>query len=134
MTSFQAMNVRRREEVGYCPAVECAECPVVDETETTAQYFVPTCDVAKRCALIDIRQHSVTECLSDADCQLRDGSACCEGCDGQGLVSVSSQELFTALCGPLAACPDCASNTAEFLPKCEAGRCTVVHAYPPPPP
>ena len=134
-STLTAINVRRSQEHGArCGDVDCAACPGVDELSSTRQYFVPTCEVNKRCALIDIREHNVTECQTDADCRLRDGSACCGGCDGQGLVSVSSDALFTAQCGPDTACPECEPIFSEHLPSCAGSRCTVVRSFPPPPP
>jgi hypothetical protein len=97
----------------------------VNELERTGQYFVPVCGRGS-CRVFDLRGTTATECDSDDDCSLRDGSACCEGCDGTSLVALSSTEYVDATC-PNTGCHGCAPNIpAEFEAGCnDNGHCVV---------
>jgi hypothetical protein len=129
-TAFVALNRRYASDydrAAGCEGVQCAPCQSVPEETRTSQYFVPTCKLG-RCIAVDIRATPVTACASAADCHLRDGAACCEGCDGTGLVSIASEAALSALaCGaePVG-CPPCVPLIpATFVPACNAGRCAV---------
>jgi hypothetical protein len=110
-----------------CGAVDCAPCPPVSEPQTALQYFIATCE-AGRCRVVDVRQTEVTSCTTSMDCVLRDGSNCCEGCDGQGIVAVSRNASLEKLVCPMpfTSCPPCAPNIPSNLtPMCTSGHCAV---------
>jgi hypothetical protein len=126
------VNRKRFEANDYrdpCPPISCGACPPVDELSTTRQYFVPTC-YAGSCGIADLREQDATTCSSDADCVLRDGAQCCEGCDGTGIVTVNPSKLdIPSLCAEDQGCPDCASIIPpEYGAQCQSGRCRVVRA------
>jgi hypothetical protein len=128
--SFVAINRRHNAaflQTRSCPGIACGACPVVDEVETTSQYFGAICREGA-CTVVDIRETAATQCMRDEDCELRDGVACCNGCDGRGLVSVRPQAFLELLCAdaPEQGCPPCAPVIPpEFTSLCSAGRCVV---------
>ena len=130
-TDLQAVNVAYSSFTrGPCSSDQtCSDCPPIEELSTTRQYFVPVCEFGQ-CDVLDIRLHDVTSCQNDSDCRLRDGSACCVGCDGQGLVAVSSEEVFAAQCTSEDRCPDCALAT-DYRARCYDSRCVVGYGPPP---
>jgi hypothetical protein len=122
---FVAIHHARRDTLGGDCDVACGPCNQVTELERTGQYFVPACGQVS-CLLLDLRRTSAA-CDSDDDCSLRDGSACCEGCDGTGLVALSSTEYVEATCAPNTGCDGCVPNIpAEFEAGCnDNGHCVV---------
>jgi hypothetical protein len=128
--SFVAVNrssATAYSQIHACGAVDCAPCPPVGESDTTRQYFIATCD-AGRCRVTDVRQTDVTACSGDTDCVLRDGSDCCEQCDGHGIVSVNRNGgLEKLVCPtPVTSCPPCVPKIpADFVPTCISGRCAL---------
>jgi hypothetical protein len=124
LVSINADQLSAYVEAQGCSGVACSPCPPVDELKTLGQYFVPVCE-AGRCGIQDIRQTDLVVCQTDSDCFLRDGAACCDECDGTGLVAVSSTD-FGPRCEPFPACPRCASIIPEgYIAVCAAGRCQV---------
>jgi hypothetical protein len=73
----------------------------------------------------------VTECAQSSDCVLRDGTECCPGCDGVGIVSVNRTDALEALvCGQNTTCNACISPIPTgYVPDCQllgtTGRCTI---------
>jgi hypothetical protein len=128
--SFVAINRAAATEysrIHRCETVDCAACPPVAEPERTQQYFVATCDRGQ-CRTVDIRENDVTACATNADCVLRDGAECCEGCDGHGIVSVNRNgNLGQLVCPvPTVGCPACAPIIPpEYQPLCSNGRCGI---------
>jgi hypothetical protein len=128
--SFVAINRKHYDafsQTRTCPGIVCGSCPDVDELMTTSQYFGSIC-LEGACTIVDIRESAATECTGGSECQLRDGAACCEGCDGRGLVSVRPQAFVDLLCANALeqACPPCAPMIPpEFVPTCTTGRCRV---------
>jgi hypothetical protein len=66
----------------------------------------------KACAALDVREHSISNCEGDADCQLR-YAGCCEACGGapEALIALNKTELQTyaqQVCAPDQDCPACA--------------------------
>jgi hypothetical protein len=109
-----------------CTGITCNPCPEPDELKTANQYFASIC-VEGVCTIVDVRKTAATECTRSADCKLRDGTACCNGCDGRGLVSVRPRAFTDLLCADFdQGCPPCAPVIPPgFMPKCISGRCTV---------
>ncbi|MGK4001558.1 BPTI/Kunitz domain-containing protein [Sorangium sp. So ce1036] len=108
-----------------CGDVACGPCPEVTEAERTSQYFTATCERGQ-CVVLDVRESPLTECTEDAECMLRNGLGCCEGCSGEGIVAINrNADLAALVCpdGPVA-CPACAPiyppGTAAV---CVEGRC-----------
>jgi hypothetical protein len=123
---LMAVNQTRRDVLGNDCAVACGACNDVSEFERTGQWFVPFCGHGK-CTVLDLRRTTATECDSDDDCQLRDGLNCCEGCDGLGLVALSSTEYLAAACSDGFACDPCVAPEREnYVAACsDQGRCVV---------
>ncbi|WP_437673980.1 BPTI/Kunitz domain-containing protein [Sorangium sp. So ce131] len=126
--SFAAVNRAMKQQyddaIGHSDAV-CEACPEIVEAERTAQYFTATCERG-RCVVLDVRTSPLTECSEDADCRLRDGVGCCEGCDGRGIAALNrSVDLEALVCSPdFGACPACAPQYPEGMRAvCSAGRC-----------
>ncbi|AUX22478.1 uncharacterized protein SOCEGT47_029810 [Sorangium cellulosum] len=105
--------------------IACEPCPDVPEAERTSQYFTATCERG-RCVVLDVRESPLTECAEDADCALRDGLGCCEGCDGTGIVALNQSADLTGMVCPegFGACPPCAPQYPPGMTAvCSAGRC-----------
>lgn len=105
--------------------VACEPCPDLSEAERTSQYFAATCERG-HCVVLDVRTSPLTECAEDADCVLRDGLGCCEGCDGRGVVALNRSVDPTSMVCPsdFGACPPCAPvYPAGMTAVCSAGRC-----------
>ena len=130
-TAFVALNHRYAADyvrIKGCDGVACAPCPDVAEERRSSQDFVATCRLG-RCVAMDIRTTPATECRISTDCVLRDGAACCEGCDAKGIVSIASIDALSALVcdSHPTTCDACAPQIPpELQPACEAGRCRVV--------
>lgn len=119
---------KHRQENPNCGPIACNSCNVVPETERTSQYFRAVCN-NHACNVSDIRDTPLTGCSEDSHCRLRDGSDCCEGCDGTGLVAVNSSEwmeLDAERCREVA-CDECAPNIPPtYRAGCnDDGRCFV---------
>jgi hypothetical protein len=83
---------------------------------------------AGTCAVVDLREHSSTECTADAECHVRTSSCCECGGDMNALVAVSDASAYGALvCDPDQACGECAPiYPPEVTARCADGVCTVV--------
>lgn len=127
-SSFVALNraaTAQYEAANGCAGVACGACQDVNEIERTSQYFTATCD-GGRCVVLDVRESPLTQCATDTECVLRDGVACCEGCDGAGIVALNqSADLGPLVCGggdP--GCPPCAPLYPPGMQAvCVDGRC-----------
>jgi len=126
-----AINVKRARAGDFrdpCPGTVCLPCPPVDELDRTQQYFVPWCQNGT-CRVSDVRDGYYSACDSHADCVLRDGAACCEGCDGQGLAAVNMRHQPASICDGNLGCPECAPIIPpEFGARCQNGVCRVIRA------
>jgi hypothetical protein len=108
-----------------CGGIACGACPDVTEFERTSQYFIATCE-AGHCTVTDLRQSDLTRCGTDADCVLRDGADCCQGCDGTGIVVLNKGAKLEGLVCPSTgyACDACAPTFPPgYVPLCASGRC-----------
>ena len=128
---FSAINTRYR-YVNSCPELiqceACEEYPGIPE----GPYYGATC-TAGRCELFDVREIPWGVCESDADCILRNGTSCCEGCAATGpwaAVSTTGQPP-DGLCSEDASCAACDSMPPEDrIARCESGHCVVAFADP----
>jgi hypothetical protein len=112
----------------------CPEEPPCVPCETTPNpNLFAYCD-AGHCVAADIRTHAVSLCKTAADCRLRWGADCCEGCglaSLSDLTSVASTEmptLETLVCAPEVGCPKCAAQyPSDANPVCGSdGHCEIV--------
>ncbi|MGK3984913.1 BPTI/Kunitz domain-containing protein [Sorangium sp. So ce136] len=113
-----------RESTG-CGDVACGPCPDVGATERTSQYFTAACE-SGRCVVVDVREAPLTQCADDAECVLRDGLGCCEGCDGTDIVALNQSADIRGLVCPddFGACPPCAPVYPPGMTAvCSEGRC-----------
>ena len=121
-----AFNVAGDAAAGAAAPIACAPC--VQEGPGTMYNFFPTC-VASQCAVEDVRTSAVTACKTAADCKLRNGTGCCEGCGGGNLIAVRKDGSFEQLaCGNSDfACDACAPvPTPGAIAICGAsGHCEV---------
>ena len=84
------------------------------------------------CRGADVRTEPESACTTNADCQLRYGTGCCDSCDGAPwqLVAVStSSNLSASQCAPGTGCDGCLPQypkDAEAI--CSNGHCQVVFA------
>jgi len=124
--SAEDLQAVRADWVDPEPECPCAPCQEVSELERTLQYFIAQCQ-AGQCTLVDIRD-DYAECMNGEDCLLREGSDCCEGCDGQGYIAVSSLEFWGDRCD-VVQCDACVSPVpAGLSAQCnlQTDRCEVV--------
>jgi len=126
-----AYNKNLQGQILGCGAVDiaCAPCPAPLPGQGTLMYFVPNC-VQGECVVEDIRTSPVTACTDASQCRLRNGTGCCEGCNGSTVVSVRNDgSLEQLVCGnePFA-CPDCAAIPPDgAVSVCTEGHCGVAY-------
>jgi hypothetical protein len=113
---------------GAAPQIPIACAPCAEVGVGTLQNFFPSC-VANQCAVEDVRTSAATACKTAADCKLRSGTSCCEGCGSGNLIAVRKDGSFEKLaCGNQAvACDACAPTpTPGAVAICgESGHCEV---------
>jgi hypothetical protein len=114
LSAFTGVNTKYsgayKESLG-CGGIACSPCVLpTDPTKFNTPQYMAHC-LLNRCATLDVRESAASKCTIDADCALRWGLGCCEGCGGTtgGLVAVNrSGELRAMVCGPgPIACPAC---------------------------
>jgi hypothetical protein len=127
---FIAYNKQYAAQLESCPDIACGACPPVEPWQNTRQFFVPNC-VRGECVVEDIRESDVTACQTAADCRLRNGTSCCEGCGNGDFVAVRNDGSFTELvCGGfIPPCDPCATvapvgAVAQCSPE---GHCSVAY-------
>lgn len=126
---FIAYNKQFVDQVQPCAGgnVACGPCPPGDPMTNARQFFVPNC-VRGACVVEDIRQSAVTACKTAADCRLRSGTGCCEGC-GTSVVAVRGDGSFENLvCGKLnLPCDPCVADPPpNAVAQCNLeGHCSV---------
>lgn len=130
-TAFVALNRRHAAEYPEttgCGGVACSPCAELPVEQRTRGYFTATCQKG-RCIVLDIRSTPATECKGAADCLLRAGAQCCEGCSpNDDFIAVSSNdELVRYVCDPTpAGCPPCVPQIPSGLAAtCQGGQCRV---------
>ncbi len=74
-------------EPGVGAPIACPDCAAPAPGTGSLKYFVPDC-VEGQCVVDDIREDRVSACTTSADCQLRNGTSCCEACTSDDLVAV----------------------------------------------
>jgi hypothetical protein len=120
-----ALNVAG-DAAGVAAPIACAPCPAV--VGGALHNFFPSC-VANQCAVEDVRTSATTACKTAADCKLRNGTSCCEGCGSGDLVAVRKDGSFEKLVceGEAIACPACVPiPTPGAIAICgESGHCEV---------
>ena len=131
---YDAVNAESADayfNVFVCPEpMPCPACAITPNPDLFAY-----CEAGK-CAGADVTAHAFSECTTAADCTLRMGLGCCEGCagDAAALVAVASSELAAlhdAICPPDFGCPACAPMyPPEWKADCVAGHCAVVPTMP----
>jgi hypothetical protein len=113
-----------------CPQPSACPCAYTPNADLFAYCDAGTCTGA------DVTTHAFSECTAAADCRLRMGMGCCEGCAGDAaeLVAVASSAALAMseqLCAPGMGCPACAPiYPSEWKADCVAGHCAVVPAMP----
>lgn len=103
----------------------CASCDQPTASGTLHNFFA-NC-VMNRCVVEDVRRSTVSSCMSDSDCMLRYGTACCQGCRDQDLVAVRNDGSFEKIAcsaGPQP-CPHCAPLPTTARAVCALGQCAV---------
>jgi hypothetical protein len=101
--------------------------------------YIAYCQAGK-CVAADVRTDPVSQCASDVDCRLRNGTSCCEGCGmvPASVVAVSykaPQSMEALECSPDdVGCPKCAAQYPDgWTAACGAsGHCSVSEAPPKP--
>jgi hypothetical protein len=105
----------------------CISCPPPIEPRTD-QWFGATCDVG-HCAVFDARETIVTMCVVASDCNLRQGLACCQSCQGISdyPVAISEEAILSRMvCAPETACDACQpAFPPGAVADCVDGRCVV---------
>jgi hypothetical protein len=118
-------------EPGPCPDIACGACPEPTEMEQNTDYFWAICQY-HQCRVVDLTQGDQAACSQTSECFLREGSGCCEGCDGTGYVPLSATDYLGGRCDNVA-CPKCATPfptgvTASCDP--DTQRCVKVELSP----
>jgi hypothetical protein len=87
--------------------------------------------MGKHCVAIDLRTRDITQCTSPADCTLRSGTACCQGCGGSPVsINIGKEAALEQLvCGSEpTACPLCLPQFPDQTPTCNTGRCGFIES------
>ncbi|MBI4951099.1 MAG: hypothetical protein HY908_03635 [Myxococcales bacterium] len=115
----------------YCANVDCPGCFMPQDPNLFSY-----CE-AGHCVAADVRALELAACNSAADCTLRWGLECCEGCGlapAEGLVAVNASAvgtLSTLVCAPGWGCLEClVQYPPGAMATCSAGRCEVVFVTP----
>jgi hypothetical protein len=108
-----------------CGMIACAPCLAPSEpSQINTPQFAAICQ-ANKCTAVDVRTTALSRCTTNAECHLRWGTGCCEGCSGVtgGLVAISAPaELRAVMCSEITvACLPCvptypANVTARCMP------------------
>jgi hypothetical protein len=139
LSTLVPVNVAYTSQVAPRCVADCVACPAPPPNADVGQYFAATC-TSGQCSIVDIRQTSLTQCSTDAECSLRAGSGCCEGCGSSGWIALSDPTgLGKLVCGtePVG-CPACFPMPDPYLSaacigsRCvtQYGACTVQHPCP----
>jgi hypothetical protein len=112
---------------GAAAPIACAPCPLPPAGEGTLKYFVPNC-IAGQCVVEDLRKSPVTACKTSNECKVRNGTGCCEGCNGGDPVAVRNDGSFEKLvCSPSSVCAGCLPEPSSAVPYCgQDGHCQAV--------
>lgn len=126
-----AVNIDRvgelRELVG-CGDVQCEQCLPVPPNDRTSRYAYAACERGQ-CVVRDLRERAIGACSSAADCRLRCGTSCCDGCSADlGVVAVGTgADEVAEFCDGSRACNDCECVIPpEFSVDCLDSRCVAV--------
>jgi len=129
--NFVAVNSAKLEAYSksVCPEPEpCPDCPY-----GLNPHLFAYCD-AGTCVAADVRTHAVSACTTSNDCQLRNGTSCCEGCgvasvyDLTAVASGANPSLVELVCVPEGGCPPC---LPEYPPEASSvcganGHCEII--------
>jgi hypothetical protein len=114
-----------------CAAATCPTCPVPDlHTPRSDSNFLAMCRRG-RCVAVDLRYSPYSQCATHADCALRRGVGCCEGCGDKDLVTFNPKSALLAdMCPAKVKCappsPACLANRgAGRAAECVAGYCQL---------
>lgn len=124
--SMTAINADHQEEYyqDLCP--EPVACPACESAPNPNLFAY--CE-AGHCVAADVTTHAVSACVTDSDCHLRNGSACCEECIGSvdQLIAVGAgNDLVGLTCGPNEGCPKCLPvYPQDAVALCAGGHCAV---------
>jgi hypothetical protein len=132
VADFVAVNSAKAGDYqkSVCPSPQgCPDCAQIVDPNIFAY-----CSAGK-CVVADVRTDPVSQCQTDSDCHLRNGSACCEDCGGPNaseVISVSykaPQDLTSLVCAPDTGCPKCLPQyPPAYLPICANGHCSIAAA------
>lgn len=122
--AYRAINQRfLADDAARCNNVNCnCGLSIPAGPDLATQYFVPTCR-AGRCQVVDLRATAIVGCQTAADCTLRSGAACCQGCGANAIaVNVNGEApLEELVCGSEpTACGKCAPVFTDLGVDCTA--------------
>jgi hypothetical protein len=113
-------------EATKCAAVDCDACAFTSGLE----WFGASCR-ENHCVAWDAREEELTLCMTDADCQLRNGLGCCEACEpGAATIAVNASLVPLWVCPdgqpPCPSCPNGGPTYPGFaFAACVNSRCAV---------
>ena len=137
LSNYTAINSNYANQYNQrCAAVDCAPCPPGPvNPDDPAHYYVASCqampDIGKHCVAIDLGTRDITQCTSPADCTLRSGTGCCQGCGGSPVsININKESALEQLvCGPEpVGCPLCLPLFPDQTPTCNTGRCGFIES------
>jgi hypothetical protein len=129
-TLLNTVAVRKGQESAFqgvlgCHTIDCVPC----EPTSPNPWLGATCS-SGRCVAFDARQTALTACTTAADCELRNGLECCEGCLSSYATAVALNKGVDPgplLCGDAeVACDACVPTFFGLSPTCESGQCNVL--------
>lgn len=108
-----------------CPPTLCNVCPEHSEADDNREYFLARC-TAHACEAYDFTRSIGPNCGGNADCVLRDGTECCQDCDGESWVPMSYFGPITWGDCEGISCPPCEQPAIGVGSVCEGGYCAKI--------
>jgi hypothetical protein len=130
---YSAVNVAHKDDFMAYQGCANATCPCpsrVQNVPFSDANFFALCQ-QHRCVAVDLRYSQYAQCQSSADCALRRGLGCCEGCGDAELVTYNPKSTLLADICPVKrkcppATPECrAMRNPSAAGECAAGYCQL---------
>jgi hypothetical protein len=126
---YTAVNTRHRADFARqqgCATTPCPACPAPDpRIPRSDSNFFALCREG-RCVAVDLRYSAYSACKTHADCRLKHGTTCCDGCGDNELVTFNpASTLMADLCPVKPECPPPSSACLANRSPGRAAECVV---------
>jgi hypothetical protein len=125
---YSSVNVAHKDDfMAYqgCANTTCPCPPRAQNIPYSDANFFALCQ-QHRCVAVDLRRSQYAQCKSSADCGLRWGLGCCEGCGDSELVTYNPKSTLLAdICPVKRKCPAVTPECRAMRHPSAAGECAV---------